>query len=788
MAGTIPGSVLQFMSVAVPVLINIILFAILSALFVMGKYPQVVAPLDPEGEIGSTKGFCSWLFAFGRLTEKDIKGGLDAVLTYKRVKLRACMTFVWTLIGIPVAVVYSLSLVGGSTEGGFDRITFSNVNIVRKNDGVQRYGDVWWRNIALVVGAYLVPLLSLPILDRYDEEACECMLEEAKEAPAQHYAVVLTGIEEESRDPLTLKNFFESALGLGAVVKVQMIKDLSALPEGVVDDEEEKSSMSIPLPVSLGGIRERQSALVAALKAAKRADLALENSKGKESMVKLTKSPEEAKIDARKLVEKKRQALIRAANIEAPNTAAAVVVLDSVARATSAATAPLGIRNSWVVTPAPEPRQVLWTNLEGLSADRVTIDSKEQAGSRIKTSIYIFWSMILIGLTWVATYILRIAEAKLSGGAKAIVTLVSGMVPALVASIMMSLVATILRAINSATRFDCWNEAALQIATARDFVFFLQMIGFIVPLLGSSLINGIQDMGGQPLRIFTLIAINVPSTAYYFAMLVLVKMAGFINATTRFVPYVLYRIFTYLAKTDLEKELVAKPGSANFAPFLGWESFTFLVACVYAPVAPYATAIAWVYLSLAAPCVKLDLAAITKTPFVTHGSLWRLTVRQTLQIMSTSTAIHCGILLFSGNFIHFVCLLPVILVHTFYRGKMEHRYNQNSIHGKAKGRLPLLEASDIDKARPKHLVADLDASVEKFKLYSPQCAVDNDVLPGAPLADDEDIEIRQRAILAWEKRYDAPEKMPQTGGAAPSAAVLAKDDDSKTATKEIEMA
>mmetsp|Transcript_2467 Transcript_2467/g.7669 ORF Transcript_2467/g.7669 Transcript_2467/m.7669 type:complete len:794 (-) Transcript_2467:252-2633(-) len=792
---SVPGSVQQFLSVAVPVVLNFVLFLLLAACMVInGRNPKIVAPLAPDSRVGRAKNICAWIAAVCALREEDVreKGGLEAVLQARRVRMRVRICFVWVLLGIPVAIAYAVNPIGGRTKAGFDRITFQNANFVRKNTGVYHGGDRWWKNITCVVGAYLMALLAFPIIDAFDARATQEILDDASQAPLQHYAVVVTGIEEAFRDESTLRGIFQSALGSDAVVRVDLVKDFSVKPASVVDEKEEDSNVATSMLKSApAGLRQRYEAYNAALKAAKRADLAFEAAQGKpESSMRKMKipvaSPEEARAAARSDLEKKQRALKLGADApDVPASGAAVVVLSSLAKATAAATAPLGIHHAWTVTPAPEPRDVIYPILEKLPTAPSEIELKASTGARLKTALYVFWSIILVGLVIAAQAILKFAEKTLSGGVKTIISLVSGLVPALVASVMMSLVATILRAINSKTRVDVWAESSLQRQTQADFVLFLEMIGFIVPLLGTSLFNGITEMGGRPLRIFTIIAGNVPVVAYYFAMLAFVKMAGFLNGMTRFVPYVVFRVMDkLLCKTDFERAALLVPKKANFVGTVGWETFVFVIAAVYVPIAPYATALAFVYLYLLYPAVRLDLACVSKTPFASHGTSWRLAVTQTVNVIFLANILQIGVLLCSNNLPHFACTLPVLLIDGYYSNKFARRYETASVHGKAKGRLPLIEASDLDKLRDPHAIAKADLHL----LYAQPEATDNQNFFFAPPDDDEDLMKRQELIRAWEKRYDNPLALPAFEVFSGAGAGAVQEEAKAAKSAEVEMA
>ena len=795
---SVPTTITQFLSIAVPVIINVCLFAILAGCFVFtgGKWGFISAPLCPDSRVGKAKGLIGWLRAVGSLKDEDVlkMGGLDAYLALQRSKMRAEIAYKWCLIAIPVAVIYALNVTGGNTEGGFSRITFENANVVKLNES-GRTGSSGWRVWITVVAMYLMPILAVPIIERYDEEAVEMMLEESKKAPMNHYAVVLTGVDEASRNEATLRSFFDAALGEGSVRKIYLVTNESAIPEGVVDEEptedDDKKGSSLKnvtkfagsLLTSLGGTRQRFDAFKAAMKAAKRADLAFENAKTKnqepkegeekashmdsfKKMAGASKSPAELRKDARVKLEEKRQALVRAADVPGKSTAAAVVVFDSVAKATSAATAPLGIANAWRVAPAPEPRDVLWTALETADSDQEIIDQKAATGERIKFLIAASWGIILVAINWAAQFILTIAQKQLSGGLKTIIILISGFVPGLIAPIMMSLMVTILNNLNVAFRsgIECWSFSAVQNRTTTDFVFFLIVVGFFVPLLGSALIVSILDGGAEPIPLFKGMAINVPLQGYYFSMIMIVKMAVFLNGATRFVPWIVYRLLSaILCKTDFEKSLLQKPQPIVFAAASGWETFAFLLCCVYTQLSPYVPAMMAIYLGLQVPCVRLDLACISKTPFATNGLLWRQAVVHTYDCMFAGACLTLLVLLFANWPIHFACSLPLIVIHGIIRGRARHRYELRSVHGAARGRLPLLEAAQVDQSRPSSVIdTEILPTMDHDRLFAPRHALPlstadrRSFLPGGPVADDDDddLEVSQRLIDAWEDRYN----------------------------------
>ena len=239
------------------------------------------------------------------------------------------------------------------------------------------------------------------------------------------------------------------------------------------------------------------------------------------------------------------------------------------------------------------------------------------------------------------------------------------------------------------------------------------------------------------------------------AMLVTYQLANTLNGPARFVPYILFRFFAMRTKTDFERAELLEPQPFEMAPLMcGWETFGFLVAAVYVPIAPFATAVSCIYLATALFYAKYESALCSETTFQSCAA-WALGVQQTHTCLYIAYFTSLLVLVLMGQFWKGCALVPLFFVLKHYTSAAHTRYLTRNPHGVARGLLPLSEAGTIDSARGEHyqVVQDEALTASRFWAQREALPLDGDVLPGKPLADDEEITDRLIAIKGWTSRY-----------------------------------
>ena len=105
----LPDDIVGFAAVVFQVTVKTGVFALLFARYVAGA-GTVVAPADPEGKVGAAPGLRAWAHEAFELDAASARarGGVDAELHVRRIRMRLACLQVWALLAVPLACVYAL--------------------------------------------------------------------------------------------------------------------------------------------------------------------------------------------------------------------------------------------------------------------------------------------------------------------------------------------------------------------------------------------------------------------------------------------------------------------------------------------------------------------------------------------------------------------------------------------------------------------------------------------------------------------------------------------------------
>ena len=107
----LPEDVVGFAAVVFEVTLKSGVMALLFARYVAGAGAgAVVAPADPEGKVGAATSLRAWTHETFELDAASARarGGVDAELHVRRIRMRLACLEVWALLAVPLACVYAL--------------------------------------------------------------------------------------------------------------------------------------------------------------------------------------------------------------------------------------------------------------------------------------------------------------------------------------------------------------------------------------------------------------------------------------------------------------------------------------------------------------------------------------------------------------------------------------------------------------------------------------------------------------------------------------------------------
>lgn len=771
--GAIPPDIQAVITVAIGASQVVAAFVVVFGAVVVGKYPAVVAPLNPSGPLGRATGVVEYFAAVYDLREADVRaaGGVDAALNVRRLAMRVDLCALWTLASIPICVWYAVNE-EGNTAGGFARVSLANAEPRR---GPYDFSKLW----AMTAGMYLMVLTAWKVVGDYDEKA-EALIEEAAAEPRPADFVVVATAVPSGDDAAKVGE----ALGGGTAAlvpdlsrAVETDEETRAVAEEAAEAEKKLAALggkvgsvaakakakALAAAFQPGGVRERTRRLVAAYRACGKAETAAAAHAAKKPPSDPVRAKAhalqgelavKARTAAREACDKARASYTRAAAAPVENSAAAVVEFRSGAEAAAATSS-----TAYDATPAPEARDIHWARLEKCGVDPKSDKLKAAQALVVKGSIYLFYSIILTALEVLILYLMRLA-AGLGGPVATVLAAAALIVPTFLKSFMLSFMATILRAVDEKLKTTLWTESALQRSCVESYVFFLALIGFLAPLLGGNLLAAAYGRDADPAAIPHTAALSMGGAAYANATLILLKCGGLVSGLTRVVPFFVYRAkLAFLAKTDEEVRALTKPQTVNVAPLAGWESFAFLLAAVYMPVAPYVVVICLAYLALMLPAIKVEVCAVNSYPYDTRGALHSLGVNQTWAILAFALALQFLVVLVGGDWVPAVAALPAfgVLVDGYRRSLARRAATTAALAAIQEGK----GAEDAEAAAPPAC-----EWLAPEALPAAGSAVAEAALPGPPREDDEDLAARVAAAVAYLERNEASTSTAAGGAAA----------------------
>lgn len=254
-----------------------------------------------------------------------------------------------------------------------------------------------------------------------------------------------------------------------------------------------------------------------------------------------------------------------------------------------------------------------------------------------------------------------------------------------------------------------------------------------MPLTAVSLYSTLVELAFEPARFFALLATRVPSGAYQFMAYVFMRAGVSIDEATGAVRAALALAVRSRARTAFARAHLLRPPPGRWAAHAAWDAFVSLVALTYAPIAPITTAVCALYALVALAVARHDALAACAPAFDTRGRAAALGARQALRTVGAAWLLQLGVVGLAtvgsgGGVGHVLALLPLVAPIAWTALGIRAR-QELSLNGRARGRLPLGAAADVDASRPREHVVRLHGYLARtLNVWAP---------PAAPPLDDD---------------------------------------------------
>ncbi|KAJ4980748.1 hypothetical protein NE237_031585 [Protea cynaroides] len=303
--------------------------------------------------------------------------------------------------------------------------------------------------------------------------------------------------------------------------------------------------------------------------------------------------------------------------------AAAIVFFNSRLAAASAAQAVHAqMPDSWTVTEAPEPRQLLWSNLAIKYYERKI----RQSIVYVFVALVIFFYMIPIGFISAFTTLENLK--KLLPFLKSIInivqikTILEAYLPQIALLVFLALLPKFLMMLSKAEGIP--SEAHAVRATSGKYFYFTVLNVFIGVTVGGTLFSTFKTIEKQPNKAVSILGTGLPANATFFLTFVALKFfVGYGLELSRLVPLIIFHLKRkYICKTEAELKEAWAPGDFGYGTRVPNDMLIITIVLCYSVIAPIIIPFGVVYFGLGWLILRNQAIKVYVPSYESYGRMW----------------------------------------------------------------------------------------------------------------------------------------------------------------------
>ncbi|GAB5371557.1 hypothetical protein AAMO2058_001590200 [Amorphochlora amoebiformis] len=379
------------------------------------------------------------------------------------------------------------------------------------------------------------------------------------------------------------------------------------------------------------------------------------------------------------------------------------VTFTSLASAASAAQSK-HLEKGFKVGMASEPRDYVWTQLEEISQE--TIQAR-RAGTRCTSAAVLLLWTFPVGFVQVIAQVDALVELlpflkPIFEFNTLLTNLVSGLLPVVALSILLSLVPAIYG--NLALRAGKLTRSSVALAVFEKYSIHAIVHGFIITTISGSLLQAVADIGQNPLSIFSLLGKSIPIQARFFIGFVTLRaLTGVVGRLLQLGGLVFGIFKAQIAQTEKEKKGAFDPGPVDFQRDWSDDILVWTICIAYATIQPMVCIMGIVYFMHNYAVSAYRIIFMHKIDYETSGMFCIGVVNRVLVGLLISQITIIGVLSAGEGFIKAISVVPLLFITYWYMGYHKSTY-QDILERRI---LPQISAGYLDSQRPRRKVIDV---------------------------------------------------------------------------------
>ncbi|EXB24359.1 Uncharacterized membrane protein [Morus notabilis] len=303
-------------------------------------------------------------------------------------------------------------------------------------------------------------------------------------------------------------------------------------------------------------------------------------------------------------------------------SAALVFFTSRVAAASAAQSLHAQKVDTWTAIDAPEPRQLLWSNLKIKFFERQV----RQYVVYIIVALTIFFYMIPIGIISAFTTLKNLRKLlpflKVVLDEEAVRTVLEAYLPQLALIVFLALLPKFLLFLSKAEGIPSESHAVR--AASGKYFYFSVLNVFIGVTVAGTLFSTFKSIQKEPKSAVDILANSIPENAAFFLTFVALKFfVGYGLELSRIVPLIIFHIKRkYLCKTEEEVKDAWTPGALGYGTRIPGDMLIITIVLCYSVIAPLVIPFGVAYFGLGWLILRNQALNVYVPSYESYGRLW----------------------------------------------------------------------------------------------------------------------------------------------------------------------
>ncbi|XP_021851468.1 CSC1-like protein ERD4 isoform X1 [Spinacia oleracea] len=398
--------------------------------------------------------------------------------------------------------------------------------------------------------------------------------------------------------------------------------------------------------------------------------------------------------------------------------AALVFFSSRVAAASAAQSLHARMVDTWIVVDAPEPRQLIWSNLS------INYFSRVIRQYVVYTIVAVSIIFFMIPISLISAFSTFENLGMLLPFLKPVIQIISirtvleAYLPQLVLIIFLVILPKLLMFLSKAEGIP--SESHAMRAASGKYFYFTVLNVFIGVTLGSSLYSSIKSLEGKPKllsAIVDLLAEKIPYSAIFFLTFVALRFfVGFGLELSRLVPFIMFHINRkFMCKTEAEVKEAWAPGDLGFETRVPGDMLILTITLCYSVIAPLIIPFGAIYFGLGWVVMRNQALKVYVPSCESYGRMWPHIHTRFLSALIFYQVImlgYFGIKRFFHATFAIVPLLLVSVIFAFVCNKKFYRFFQHTALDVVCNELK--ETPDIERAYRSFIPPSLNFDKDKL--------------------------------------------------------------------------